>query len=532
MSEPVPTAPTPATTESGGAQPQDPKKMNTFEQNQLNKEKYAISVDQVDANSEDACVVKVNLKKSPRTLGIALSKSKSGRVFVNRFRPCTDGSKGAAETENLIRPKDIITHVNGQEAKDMETLVNLIKESGEDLELTILRTKDEQKKKEMDDALMENSIKVRLGLMQIFADIDKDNSGTIELKELSNVSSVSFRKLGITLPAAEDKSAFFKSLFEGADADNSGSVDFYEFHKFLLGDKAAKLCAETRLGEYKAIFSAMDTDKSNSLDASEVTAAVNDASSLFNTYFPMFSKRMKAAMDEFDHDKDGQITWKEFVKGAEDIFARNAPREHALSALDNQTLQSLEDALAGITDDDKAKWAKEAEVISAESKNDSALENKLVSIIDKDPTEATKNELDAEVSALTDKIADTEKSKPQSGLFGTSTEAQKKHKNVMAELLAKKDSMLKKRENVDQVVASQTEAKKRLEAFLQKKLEKEKERGLKQLEKEKAEREKRKKVREAAEATRNKEDTSKGTSPSQQSADATPKASNACCVIA
>ena len=47
----------------------------------------------------------------------------------------------------------------------------------------------------------------------------------------------------------------------------------------------------------------MDVDKSGSLDQDEVTAAVNDKDSLFNTYFPMFSQSMKAAMDEFDHDK-------------------------------------------------------------------------------------------------------------------------------------------------------------------------------------------------------------------------------------
>ena len=45
-----------------------------------------------------------------------------------------------------------------------------------------------------------------------------------------------------------------------------------------------------------------------------------------------------------------------------------------------------------------------------------------------DPNENSKEELEKEAAELEIKIKEQEKAKPQAGLFGTSTEAQKKYK--------------------------------------------------------------------------------------------------------
>lgn len=219
--------------------------------------------------SSKQVTVTIKLKKDARGLGMALAKSRSGKIFVNRFIPRSDGSKGPAEKEGKVCVKDILIAVDGKEGKDLDELVSLIKAAGDVIELTFLRTVGSELEREIQASLSFNNQQAELRLMMLFKEIDADNSTQISLGELSKTSTLVFRKLGITLPVVkvgDDLEAFYKKIFAECDIDKSEEIDFQEFKSVFLSDKVAQLCHSTRVEEYTHIFAKMDSDGNGHID--------------------------------------------------------------------------------------------------------------------------------------------------------------------------------------------------------------------------------------------------------------------------
>eukprot|EP01095_Lingulamoeba_sp_RSL-Kostka_P009849 TRINITY_DN342_c0_g1_i4.p1 TRINITY_DN342_c0_g1~~TRINITY_DN342_c0_g1_i4.p1 ORF type:complete len:343 (+),score=133.64 TRINITY_DN342_c0_g1_i4:79-1107(+) len=98
-------------------------------------------------------------------------------------------------------------------------------------------------------------------LKMYFKAVDKDNSGKISARELSQMTFVD-KKFGL---------ATSKMLIKVFDVDNNGEIDFFEYcclHRFIMGLISA--------------FSEYDKDNSNYIDALEVRYALTQAGFQFS----------------------------------------------------------------------------------------------------------------------------------------------------------------------------------------------------------------------------------------------------------
>uniref|UniRef100_A0A804ISI5 non-specific serine/threonine protein kinase n=3 Tax=Musa acuminata TaxID=4641 RepID=A0A804ISI5_MUSAM len=130
------------------------------------------------------------------------------------------------------------------------------------------------------------------GLQHTFNNIDTDKSGTITLEELKT----GLRRLGSKL--TEDE---IKQLMDAADVDKNGTIDYLEFITATM--HRHKLEKEEHL--LKA-FEYFDKDHSGYITRDELKHAMSQ-------YGMGDEATINEVLDDVDTDKDGRISYEEFV---------------------------------------------------------------------------------------------------------------------------------------------------------------------------------------------------------------------------
>lgn len=128
-------------------------------------------------------------------------------------------------------------------------------------------------------------------LKDIFRALDKNGDGTITLEEL---------KAGL---GHKENAETLISLLEGADTDNSGSIDYTEF-------LAATMDAQTFLRDdyLKTAFDMFDKDNSGKIDKNEVIALLQGEDA--ENHIP--KDELLKYINEVDQNGDGEIDFIEF----------------------------------------------------------------------------------------------------------------------------------------------------------------------------------------------------------------------------
>lgn len=172
------------------------------------------------------------------------------------------------------------------------------------------------------DAALNYSEEDLNNLRAIFEAVDSNGNGQLEPEELTQFFKDVF-PLPITMvPLA----------FRICDTDESGAIDFDEFAIFF--QKLKTLKSDDPLPAYRMLFDAIDKDHKGSLDTvqfmefaifAQIQITYEDASLL---------------IAEYDHDKDGRVTFDEIYQACLDPNAEATSfAPHALSEDEIQTLR-------------------------------------------------------------------------------------------------------------------------------------------------------------------------------------------------
>ncbi|EFJ07984.1 hypothetical protein SELMODRAFT_132549 [Selaginella moellendorffii] len=147
----------------------------------------------------------------------------------------------------------------------------------------------------------------------VFKKFDKDDSGTIDLEELKTC----FRELQVEFTDTE-----VKAFHEESDMDKSKGVDFKEFIivlalVYLLGETGAKPKSRIGLAELESTFETIvdtfrffDKDGDGYVSRKEMITAINEASPGQSSSGESIGVKR---FEEMDWDKNGMITFKEFL---------------------------------------------------------------------------------------------------------------------------------------------------------------------------------------------------------------------------
>ncbi|MCM0590020.1 MAG: EF-hand domain-containing protein [Gloeotrichia echinulata DVL01] len=128
-------------------------------------------------------------------------------------------------------------------------------------------------------------------LWEAFKVFDTDGSGVISASELGQV----MRSLGQS-PSDTD----LRDMIKEVDVDLSGSIDFEEFKTLMVsvqGDRQSRL---------KLAFSVFDEDGSGQITTNELRSVMSQ--------FGLTDAELDEMIKEVDHDGDGSIDFKEFMK--------------------------------------------------------------------------------------------------------------------------------------------------------------------------------------------------------------------------
>merc|ERR1711977_391322 len=129
-------------------------------------------------------------------------------------------------------------------------------------------------------------------LREAFKLFDADGDGMISADELKTLIS----KVGGEMADAEAK-----ALIHAADKDGNQGIDFGEFAQLwqaLHGDDEGKIRAE---------FAKMDTDSSGYITRDEMVAVIS------SEFQGDKMEEAKKAIDKLDVDKDGRVSYPEFI---------------------------------------------------------------------------------------------------------------------------------------------------------------------------------------------------------------------------
>merc|ERR1711997_1150479 len=129
-------------------------------------------------------------------------------------------------------------------------------------------------------------------LREAFKLFDADGDGMISAEELVTLIS----KVGGQMADADAK-----ALIHAADKDGNQGIDFSEFAKFweaLHGDDEGKIRAE---------FGKLDTDNSGYITRDEMVAVID------GSFQGDKMEEAKKAIDKLDVDKDGRVSYPEFI---------------------------------------------------------------------------------------------------------------------------------------------------------------------------------------------------------------------------
>eukprot|EP00931_Biecheleriopsis_adriatica_P102457 TRINITY_DN7742_c0_g1_i3.p1 TRINITY_DN7742_c0_g1~~TRINITY_DN7742_c0_g1_i3.p1 ORF type:complete len:303 (-),score=41.80 TRINITY_DN7742_c0_g1_i3:57-896(-) len=126
------------------------------------------------------------------------------------------------------------------------------------------------------------------------------------------------RKLAGALATPEGQTQF-KELFDSLDQDHSGRVEVSEWIKLLHADeKAQKFFGSASVKELKKSFKRIDKDHNNALSFAELVHAAEVFHMAAQTGNALQTEEGRAYIrnmfDQFDKDKNGQITYQEFVR--------------------------------------------------------------------------------------------------------------------------------------------------------------------------------------------------------------------------
>ena len=130
---------------------------------------------------------------------------------------------------------------------------------------------------------------------KIFRTVDKDNSGSIDKREL--VASVLHAN-----PNADRGSVEF--AFDAIDKDKSGEIDFEEFMTFMMLRRTDMSEAQ----RIKMIFDAFDKDKSGSIERTELY----EASKRIGINIP--ENLIDQIYNYVDKNNDGKVDFNEFFQ--------------------------------------------------------------------------------------------------------------------------------------------------------------------------------------------------------------------------
>ena len=134
----------------------------------------------------------------------------------------------------------------------------------------------------------------RLEIKEAFDIFDSDKTGTIDKHELR----VALRAMGFDVSKNE-----ILEIMESKDPDNSGSINFNAFQE-IVGEKMAQ---RDPLDEIRKAFALFDDDHSGKISIKNLRRVARELGET------MTDDELQAMIDEFDTDKDGQISEAEFI---------------------------------------------------------------------------------------------------------------------------------------------------------------------------------------------------------------------------
>ena len=133
-----------------------------------------------------------------------------------------------------------------------------------------------------------------LYLQEAFNVFDKDNDGSITIKELRTA----MRSLGYN-PSAEE----LQDLIREYDKDDSGTIELNEFMKLMTN----KIKEQDEVNQLIEMFEVFDRDGDGLLSKDEIKNVFNSINEEIN------DEILEEFIKEADLDNDGKINFKEFV---------------------------------------------------------------------------------------------------------------------------------------------------------------------------------------------------------------------------
>ncbi|XP_043272730.1 reticulocalbin-2 [Venturia canescens] len=212
---------------------------------------------------------------------LSLLENSSGASFIRSHYHKVDGSNERTE-DGAFSPRDSEHYVDGEHHQefDHEAILGSVKEA-----------------KEFDKLPIEES-KKRLEILLKKMDLNRDNY--IERNELKAWILRSFSML--STEESQDR-------LEDADTDEDGKVSWEEIVQDTYGSDAEDLAAEDRLiADDKATFNLADLNNDGLLDKEEFKAYTHPEETP-----RMYPLLLQQALEEKDTDKDGSISFQEFL---------------------------------------------------------------------------------------------------------------------------------------------------------------------------------------------------------------------------
>ena len=150
--------------------------------------------------------------------------------------------------------------------------------------------------------------------LPLFAKLDKDKSGTLDLVEFARLlGRFGFEAAaGGHNPKHQEVSDLAHMLFKTVDRDHSGTISRFEFAQWLLTIRFGNADQKIQFG-----FNLIDQDNDGSITRGELETAVESLFSMMSTMnlaCPDASGTISALMQGLDQDHDGEVDVHEFRK--------------------------------------------------------------------------------------------------------------------------------------------------------------------------------------------------------------------------
>jgi len=134
----------------------------------------------------------------------------------------------------------------------------------------------------------------KLEIREAFDIFDSDKTGTIDKHELR----VALRAMGFDVSKNE-----ILEIMESKDPENTGSINFAAFQEIV----GAKMAQRDPIEEIRKAFVLFDDDHTGKISIKNLRRVARELGE------NMTDDELQAMIDEFDADKDGQISEAEFI---------------------------------------------------------------------------------------------------------------------------------------------------------------------------------------------------------------------------